>query len=117
MSTDCQDNCPGCNASGTVGECSQEVAVADAEIKAEVSKLQDLLRKEYMRANDAIGRENVLGENYRLTVAELKEARKAIEQARALHTKYDDSEHCQHDGEPWPCPTVRALEEARTGGF
>jgi hypothetical protein len=40
--------------------------------------------------------------------------REQAEAARAVHTKYPDSEHCQHDGEPWPCPTVAALGE--TGG-
>jgi hypothetical protein len=40
--------------------------------------------------------------------------RDQAEAARAVHTKYPDSEHCQHDGEPWPCPTVAALGE--TGG-
>lgn len=40
--------------------------------------------------------------------------REQAEHARAAHTKYEDSEHCQHDGEPWPCPTVAALGE--TGG-
>lgn len=27
----------------------------------------------------------------------------------ALHTKYPDSSHCSHDGEPWPCPTLIAV--------
>ncbi|MFE6683952.1 hypothetical protein [Streptomyces sp. NPDC057729] len=31
--------------------------------------------------------------------------------ARAVHTPYDDSQHCQHDGNPWPCPTIAALDE------
>ncbi|MFJ4712685.1 hypothetical protein [Streptomyces sp. NPDC088785] len=29
--------------------------------------------------------------------------------ARGIHTKFPDSEHCTHDGEPWPCPTLAAL--------
>lgn len=28
---------------------------------------------------------------------------------RAIHTKHTDSEHCRHDAESWPCPTVAAL--------
>jgi hypothetical protein len=35
-----------------------------------------------------------------------------IRRARVLHLKHSDSEHCQHDGEAWPCPTVAALEAA-----
>lgn len=38
-------------------------------------------------------------------------AEAAVERARAVHTKYDDSEHCQHDGERWPCTTLRALAD------
>ncbi|MGC5398059.1 hypothetical protein ACPXCP_20285 [Streptomyces sp. DT20] len=30
---------------------------------------------------------------------------------RTIHTKHDDSEHCQHDAESWPCPTVAALDD------
>ncbi|MFJ1964859.1 hypothetical protein [Streptomyces massasporeus] len=37
-----------------------------------------------------------------------------LEAVRAVHVKHADSEHCQHDGEQWPCPTVAALGE--TGG-
>jgi hypothetical protein len=32
-----------------------------------------------------------------------------IRQVRFLHTKHRNSEHCQHDGERWPCPTLDAL--------
>lgn len=35
-----------------------------------------------------------------------------IRRARVLHLKHSDSEHCQHDGAAWPCPTVAALEAA-----
>ena len=41
----------------------------------------------------------------RKQVAELGAQRAAV---LALHPKHTDSEHCQHDGEPWPCPTVQA---------
>jgi hypothetical protein len=33
-----------------------------------------------------------------------------LRRARFLHVKQTDSEHCQHDGEKWPCPTVAALD-------
>lgn len=46
-------------------------------------------------------------------VPELERAEAAIVLARGLHTKHEDSEHCQHDGEPWPCPTLAALDEAQ----
>jgi hypothetical protein len=45
-------------------------------------------------------------ETLRARVAELE---KRIETALADHTPFDDSRHCQHDGEPWPCPTVTTL--------
>jgi hypothetical protein len=41
----------------------------------------------------------------RARVAELEAGTAAV---LSLHTKYEDSEHCQHDGERWPCPTVQA---------
>ncbi|MFJ8603415.1 hypothetical protein ACIREM_32855 [Streptomyces shenzhenensis] len=44
-----------------------------------------------------------------------KQAAAAIGRARSLHVKYDDSDHCQHDGEPWPCPTLRALDNPEEG--
>lgn len=44
-------------------------------------------------------------------VAELEAAVRA---ALALHVKFPDSEHCQHDTEPWPCPTVAALGDQET---
>lgn len=40
--------------------------------------------------------------------AEKAEAR--IAASLAWHVKFPDSEHCQHDSEPWPCPTVKALQ-------
>ncbi|MFE7972954.1 hypothetical protein [Streptomyces shenzhenensis] len=43
----------------------------------------------------------------RARVAELEARAKAV---RAVHVKFPDSEHCQHDCEPWPCPTVAALD-------
>jgi hypothetical protein len=39
-------------------------------------------------------------------VAELEAQASAV---RGVHVKHDDSEHCRHDGEPWPCPTIAAL--------
>lgn len=33
-----------------------------------------------------------------------------LRRARFVHTKHSDSEHCQHDGEPWPCPTLTAID-------
>ncbi|MCI4143017.1 hypothetical protein [Streptomyces sp. MMS20-AI2-20] len=30
---------------------------------------------------------------------------------RAPHVRFADSDHCQHDGERWPCPTVAVLGE------
>ncbi|PVE04639.1 hypothetical protein [Streptomyces scopuliridis] len=55
----------------------------------------------------------LLEENERLRarVAELEQLAVA---ARALHVQYPDSEHCQHDGESWPCPTVEALNAHNT---
>ncbi|MEU7431053.1 hypothetical protein AB0B07_09375 [Streptomyces sioyaensis] len=44
----------------------------------------------------------------RARVAELEQQTTA---ARDLHIEYPDSEHCQHDDEPWPCPTVRAIAD------
>ncbi|RMB85590.1 hypothetical protein [Streptomyces shenzhenensis] len=41
--------------------------------------------------------------------SKLAELAKQVEAARAVHAKFPDSEHCQHDAEPWPCPTVAAL--------
>ncbi|MFE1264443.1 hypothetical protein ACFW5X_28435 [Streptomyces albogriseolus] len=49
--------------------------------------------------------ENVIG--YAATLE------KRIEAVRREHTPYDDSEHCQYDGEPWPCLTMDALGETR----
>lgn len=28
-----------------------------------------------------------------------------------LHVKYEDSDHCTLEGDPWPCPTVEAVRE------
>ncbi|MFF0894718.1 hypothetical protein [Streptomyces sp. NPDC003278] len=52
------------------------------------------------------GEEPETVEQLRARVAELE---KRAEQALADHTPHDDSNHCQHDGEPWPCPTVTTL--------
>ncbi|MEU6229946.1 hypothetical protein [Streptomyces sp. NPDC047042] len=41
--------------------------------------------------------------------AEIERLKGLIEAARALHVKCDDSEHCEHDYERWPCPTLTAL--------
>lgn len=35
-----------------------------------------------------------------------------IRRVRFLHTKRADSDHCEHDGEAWPCPTLAALDAA-----
>ncbi|MFJ3949040.1 hypothetical protein ACIPXV_03075 [Streptomyces libani] len=48
-------------------------------------------------------------ERLRARVAELEQQ---ITGVRAVHTKYSDSEHCQHDGQQWPCPTRQAAEVA-----
>ncbi|MGY0023701.1 hypothetical protein ACVHNB_32625 [Streptomyces sp. YJ-C3] len=45
-------------------------------------------------------------EALRARVAELEALLTAC---RAVHVKHSDSEHCEHDGEPWPCPTLAAL--------
>ena len=41
-------------------------------------------------------------------VTEMDRLRTQVAAVLALHPKHTDSEHCQHDGEPWPCPTVQA---------
>lgn len=41
--------------------------------------------------------------------AEIERLKGQIEAARAVHVKYEDSEHCRHDYELWPCPTLAAL--------
>ncbi|MFJ1782572.1 hypothetical protein ACIOKA_38335 [Streptomyces anulatus] len=33
---------------------------------------------------------------------------------RAIHTQYPDSARCEHDGEPWPCPTITVLDRHTT---
>lgn len=48
-------------------------------------------------------------EQLRARAAELEQQ---IVSVRAVHTKYPDSEHCQHDGQQWPCPTMQAAEVA-----
>lgn len=40
----------------------------------------------------------------------LAQLQDAIATARAPHIKFDDSEHCRADAEPWPCTTLRALD-------
>jgi hypothetical protein len=68
------------------------------------------------RARDALGARmakddlrHVLG-NVVAYAAELeRQLSVKAEAARSVHVKYPDSEHCQHDGEPWPCPTLTAL--------
>ncbi|MFE0132424.1 hypothetical protein ACFWY6_12755 [Streptomyces sp. NPDC059037] len=78
----------------------------------------DLLDALYAHAEQA---DAVTAETKRLMerrTATLREravrAEAAIERVRALHLKYEDSEHCQHDGEQWPCPTLAALDEPTT---
>ncbi|MFD8611053.1 hypothetical protein [Streptomyces sp. NPDC059631] len=44
--------------------------------------------------------------------AQRAELDERITRALDQHTKHDDSQHCQHDSEPWPCPTVAALTPA-----
>ncbi|MGW7247757.1 hypothetical protein [Streptomyces decoyicus] len=48
-------------------------------------------------------------ERLRARVAELEQQ---VIGVRAVHMKYPDSEHCQHDGQQWPCPTMQAAEVA-----
>ncbi|GHC44333.1 MULTISPECIES: hypothetical protein [Streptomyces rochei group] len=43
---------------------------------------------------------------YAVRVVELEQR---IERTLADHTRFIDSPHCAHDGEPWPCPTVTVL--------
>lgn len=45
-------------------------------------------------------------EQLRRNLAQLQDA---IARARAPHVRFDDSEHCRSDGEPWPCSTLKAL--------
>lgn len=40
----------------------------------------------------------------------LAQLQDAIARARAPHVKFEDSEHCRADGEPWRCSTLRALD-------
>lgn len=42
--------------------------------------------------------------------AQVAELESMVDTARAMHVKFPDSEHCQHDAEPWPCPTLAALD-------
>ncbi|WP_407553118.1 hypothetical protein QOM21_24055 [Streptomyces sp. Pv4-95] len=50
-------------------------------------------------------------ERLRTRVAELEQQTAAVQ---AVHVKHPDSEHCQHDGERWPCPTLGAIEDDET---
>jgi hypothetical protein len=52
----------------------------------------------------------------RETAAELRDLRARVAEleqqaagVRAVHTKYTGSEHCQHDGEQWPCRSMQAV--------
>lgn len=52
-----------------------------------------------------------------LAAAQAK-ARTQRDAVLALHPKYDDTDHCRNDGEPFPCTTVRAVGgPAVEGGF
>ncbi|MEV7712321.1 hypothetical protein [Streptomyces sp. NPDC088270] len=42
-------------------------------------------------------------------LAELARLRIQVATMRAPHVKYEDSNHCRADSEPWPCPTVTVL--------
>lgn len=79
------------------------VAELEAELYTEQAHGRTLLEQRNAHAAELL--------KLRPRVAEL-EAQTAT--LRALHVKYEDSDHCQHDGERWPCLTLAALGE--TGG-
>jgi len=60
-------------------------------------------------ANRRVAELNREVERLRARATELEQQTDA---ARAVHRKHDDSPHCRHDGEPWPCPTLTALDAA-----
>ncbi|WP_432164921.1 hypothetical protein [Streptomyces sp. bgisy031] len=43
----------------------------------------------------------------------VNELEAAVSAAFAGHQRHPDSEHCQHDGAVWPCPTVATLAPTR----
>ncbi|EDY43912.1 hypothetical protein [Streptomyces sp. SPB074] len=45
-----------------------------------------------------------------MTGPEHPEAERLLAELRGRHTRYPDSPHCKHDGERWPCLTLRALD-------
>jgi hypothetical protein len=79
----------------------------------------DVARSERSRENAAFvaaARTDVpalLAETARLR-AQVAELESALDTALAMHPKHVDSEHCQADGEPWPCATRIALESPDT---
>ncbi|MFD0256473.1 hypothetical protein ACFVGX_36840 [Streptomyces sp. NPDC127113] len=70
------------------------------------------LERERHTTNEAL---SDAAEQLRANRDRIAELESAAGTARAVHVKHTDSEHCQHDGEPWPCPTLAALGPAPEG--
>lgn len=92
-------------ASGSIARHVVDLAISEAlePQAAEVARLQ----AERHSTNEAL---SDAAEQLRVQRDRIAELEAAAAMARRLHTKFPDSEHCQHDGERWPCPTVTHLQ-------
>ncbi|MGH8967839.1 MAG: hypothetical protein ACRDXB_21300, partial [Actinomycetes bacterium] len=88
--------------------------IALLECVVPLDRAGDMVDRHHAEVASPLQRSAVLAEeDYRRVVrgACLIEERLRAQVAAllALHRKHTDSDHCEYDGEVWPCPTVEAL--------
>jgi chaperonin cofactor prefoldin len=59
-----------------------------------------------------MARAETLDQQLREAQARVVELEAQASAVRGVHVKHDDSDHCRHDGEPWPCPTIAGSADA-----
>lgn len=83
---------------------SPETAAELAALRAEVAGL----KAERHTTNEVL---SDAAEQLRANRDRIAELVTASAKARAMHAKHADSDHCQYDGERWPCQTLTHLQK------
>lgn len=81
------------------------IAHAREDVPALLARVAEL-EAERHTTNEALSEAAEALRRQRDRIDQLETQRKAL---RAPHVRFADSDHCQHDGERWPCPTVAVL--------
>jgi len=104
---------------GEFVQANAELGEALVEARATIARLDEDVATWISRAVDAEAELTHVTQNRvrqaNALIAERDQALATIERVKALHrNEWDDNTsapiRCVHDGKPWPCPTIRALD-------